>query len=441
MLHGSRILLGSVLLTGLLFSVGCGNHAFKQKERQMQLVARDWAMTIRASQVVPVYPLTQDIQPGDVFLVNQTVAEQSKRFRDRGFMPTDLLVTRLESLDYSTFYSMRGSGESADPCDHENKELVLPRDWRDAPKPKASWERFPRAGFPSYTFEVSNSGGLSVAIPVQAVPVALSVTGAAKATGSMTISDASTYGLDASAIYNKLKEASRFGKLDSARPPVGQGPWYLRVITRIFAAKSFDIVITARDTFGGGADVGAAQPISDPAAQLERGMTIDYINDQIKASESASLDANGIPLPGGSVRATFTNGRTIGFTESFAEPIAIGYHGFDVAIDSDGNLGAIIPTFQVLDEAVKPTPPTAVSTEDSAYMALLNLLEQLPTATSLQILKMAARNSGRFQSLYTREVESRPKEPVSSWVSVTSGNADVHLLTGWVSRAIRESGD
>jgi hypothetical protein len=30
-------------------------------------------MTIRASQVVPVYPLTEDLQPGEVFLVQLPV--------------------------------------------------------------------------------------------------------------------------------------------------------------------------------------------------------------------------------------------------------------------------------------------------------------------------------------------------------------------------------
>lgn len=63
----------------MLFALaGCGEMAMRQKERQMELVARDWSMTIRASQVVPVYPLNEDIVPGDVFLVNQTVAAQSK---------------------------------------------------------------------------------------------------------------------------------------------------------------------------------------------------------------------------------------------------------------------------------------------------------------------------------------------------------------------------
>ena len=42
-------------------------------ESQVQKAARDWCMTIRGSQVVPVYPLTEDIQPGDIFLVQVPV--------------------------------------------------------------------------------------------------------------------------------------------------------------------------------------------------------------------------------------------------------------------------------------------------------------------------------------------------------------------------------
>jgi len=37
-------------------------------ETQVQKAAKDWCMTIRGSQVIPVYPLTEDIQPGDIFL-------------------------------------------------------------------------------------------------------------------------------------------------------------------------------------------------------------------------------------------------------------------------------------------------------------------------------------------------------------------------------------
>lgn len=182
---------------------GCSEFQLKQKERQMELVARDWSMTIRASQVVPVYPLTQDIQPGDVFLVNRTVADQSNRFRDRGFMPTDLHIARLIPLGYAEFYEAREPLKPSSKCE---SQLVLPRDWRDAPPPSKPWDRFPKVGFPSYSFNVSNKKGLGIAVPVQSVPIALSLTGTASATGSVTISDAVTYGVDASSMYAIIKK-------------------------------------------------------------------------------------------------------------------------------------------------------------------------------------------------------------------------------------------
>ena len=362
-------------VTLLLATPGCGEMALRQKERQMELVARDWAMTIRASQVVPVYPLSQDVQPGDVFLVNQTVAEQSRRFRERGFMPTDLCVARLIPEGYAGFYSARQRAGAA--ASDGTSPLVLPGDWRDAPEPSVPWERFARAGFPSYTFRVSNASGLSIAVPVQAVPVALSVTGASKATGSVTIADAVTYGIDAPSLYEQLVAARLDGRLDNAIPPEGSGPWYLRVVTRIFAAKSFSVVLTADSTLGGGVDAGGARIVPDSGGALDDGQSVMEINEQLRAIGDP-VRPGGPTLPGGSLRATFASGRTIGFEETFVEPLVVGYHGFDVAIDSSGNLGPIIPTFQVLDEQALPLAPMAVTEDDSAYMALIGLLRDGP---------------------------------------------------------------
>ena len=44
-------------------------------------------MTIRGSQVIPVYPLTEDIQPGDVFLVQLPIDQQQKLYQQNGFLP------------------------------------------------------------------------------------------------------------------------------------------------------------------------------------------------------------------------------------------------------------------------------------------------------------------------------------------------------------------
>ena len=47
---------------------GSGHFERLNKQRALERVARDWCLTIRASQIIPVYPLDEDIQVGDVFV-------------------------------------------------------------------------------------------------------------------------------------------------------------------------------------------------------------------------------------------------------------------------------------------------------------------------------------------------------------------------------------
>ena len=95
----SRILI-LVLLVGFL--AGCATQ--KMSGDQLARVAKDWSLSIRASQVIPVYPLTEDLQPGDVFLVQTPIEEQVKVYLDKGFLPLENLVTRLSPSGYARFY-------------------------------------------------------------------------------------------------------------------------------------------------------------------------------------------------------------------------------------------------------------------------------------------------------------------------------------------------
>ena len=45
------------------------------RQAQLEGVAKDWCATIRASQVIPVYPPTADLLPGDMFLVDRPVRD------------------------------------------------------------------------------------------------------------------------------------------------------------------------------------------------------------------------------------------------------------------------------------------------------------------------------------------------------------------------------
>lgn len=421
-----------VVMAACVGLAGCGEMAMRQKERQMELVARDWAMTIRASQVIPVYPLSQDIQPGDVFVVNQTVAEQSGTFRDRGFMPTDLRICRLSPIDYASAYSARVAGTPP--------ALILPGAWRGTTASNTPWSQFPRAGFPTYTFKVSNSGGLSAALPVQSIPVALSLTGAASGTGWVTISDAVTYGIDATTMYDMLDKARHEGRLNGLKPIAGE-PLYLRVVTRVFAAKTFDISMSMSSTMGGGADVGAPKPVRDPGGSLESGLSVTDINAMLDSNVNVK-GVNGAMLPGGSVRATFASHRTIGFKETFDEPIVVGYQGFDLAMDEQGNFGPIIPSFQVLQGKGVPRAPTAVNKVDSAYMAMIALLRQMAPDKAAPILAHAAKNSPALKMEYEKQLAGDKDRPVAAWIQATTGlkrtNLGRETLLQWLAAAIRE---
>jgi hypothetical protein len=70
-----------------LIALMCGGCA--STEKQVQKAARDWCMTIRGSQVIPVYPLTEDIQPGDIYLVQVPIEQQQTLYQQNGFLPLD----------------------------------------------------------------------------------------------------------------------------------------------------------------------------------------------------------------------------------------------------------------------------------------------------------------------------------------------------------------
>jgi hypothetical protein len=66
------------------------------RRRRLHAVVKDRAMTIQASQVVPVYPLNEDLQPGDVFLVQLPVGLQHEIYEKRGCLPFENPLTRLQ---------------------------------------------------------------------------------------------------------------------------------------------------------------------------------------------------------------------------------------------------------------------------------------------------------------------------------------------------------
>jgi hypothetical protein len=119
------------------------------RNSELEKVAKDWSLVIRASQVIPVYPLTEDLQPGDVLLVSSPIEEQAALYKRKGFLPLDQHMVRLYSKDFKKFYGSRfGTKDNTIP----------PAQWQTPDdKGELNWKAAPHAGFPSYQFSAKRS--------------------------------------------------------------------------------------------------------------------------------------------------------------------------------------------------------------------------------------------------------------------------------------------
>ena len=332
---------GLWLAAAAIAVVGCAADPTKD----LEAVAKDWSRTIRASQVIPVYPLTEDIQPGDVFLVQTPISKQTEIYEERGFLPIDQLVTRFHDLDYGKFYEddyWRGTYAT----------ISHPRPgWTTD---SAELVSAPRVAFPTYNFSVQEGGGLQLALPIQGIPVGLGLLGAARATGTVTIRDAYTYAIDGESLARTLYSwyASDPSIKDTLKAMADQADSevYLRAINRVYLTKGVIVTLTDQDTVSGGADVGAAKKIVPP--NLSSQDEIEAYKKTLAALSEPLNELSGVP--GGSVRFVHASKRSVSLSENFDRPLVIGYAGFDVKVfPGTGELSAPIPSFTVLSGQVE----------------------------------------------------------------------------------------
>src|SRR5688572_19278793 len=206
--------LAALLCSAFVLLPGCvcihqWQKSLTAKHRQVELadVAKSWCQTIRASQVIPVYPLTEDLQPGDVFLVRRSIEDQAYEYLKKGFLPLDNHFMRRDPAGYGKFYShsvlandVAGEPEEGPTVgDGRQDPPRVPAQWMRPgalpPEPgweKTTWDTAPRASFPSYSFSVQSGAGFNLAVPVQGVPVGLGLLGNQSASGTIAISDAFT---------------------------------------------------------------------------------------------------------------------------------------------------------------------------------------------------------------------------------------------------------
>ena len=369
-----RAHLAAVASLTVLFATGCGT----SRKDQLERVAKDWCQTIRASQVIPVYPLTEDLQPGDVFLVELDVSRQHEEYEEKGFLSLDNHLARLEGVNYADFYK-----SSFDPG------APLPKVWLEQQPPYSSTA--PRAAFPSYTFTATRGGGLNLAVPVSGVPVGLSLLGAKSASGSVTISDARTYGLaivDLVARVELWAGANR-GFLAQYASREGE-PRYLRVVSRVYLTGGVDISIQDARSVGGDLAAGVPRPVElltlSGDQDTERATAQNYAAGVAELNEMVAA-AEGAGGPGARVRVAAASARSISLTETFPNPLVIGYLGFDMKILADGLLGPPAPSLAVMESGRSPDDANFFSELDRLYIAAKEQARTLSEAKLAAILE------------------------------------------------------
>ena len=361
------------LLLALAMLSGCATQ--KMSGDQLARVAKDWSLSIRASQVIPVYPLTEDLQPGDVFLVQTPIEEQVRVYLAKGFLPLENLVTRLPLSGYARFY--RGWPQVADG------DKAPPRPWQ-FPKedsPDSDFSRAPLAAFPTYNFSVSRSEGLNVAIPVQGVPVGLNLLDSASANGTITLKDAFTYALPARTMYDAIHQWCRENAeyLSQYEPTESTADgkhtankFYLRVINRVYLVKTVDVSLFSNRGFGAGGSAGVPQPVQllNIANATEAAKQFAAVNEILSnaispatkgAGAPAGVGGDAAPPPvavGGSVKLAMATSRSVSLVETFRRPLVIGYLGSDYAIEARGKCASPVPTLGVLEGHGAPAGKT-----------------------------------------------------------------------------------
>ncbi|MBL9079216.1 MAG: hypothetical protein JNL08_17065 [Planctomycetes bacterium] len=322
------------------------------RQQQLESVAKDWCQSIRASQVMPVYPLTQDLQPGDVFLVRTPIDQQQREWEQNGYLPLDNHLARLDPTGYAEFYRSSFPQPANLPLGHLHAQ--------------PPWSTAPHAGFPTYGFSVQRGGGLNLALPVSGVPVGLGLLGASSAEGTISIGKARTLGVDLVSLDGQLRGWAQMPAnraFLAGLASTGTRRNYVRVVTRVYLTGELDVSLRDTTDRSAGLDIGvpspvaalvpkvAAEPAATTAAAAENyKAAIEALNGMLKSQDRVTTDAQGKPVlgAGGSLRLVAATARTVAMKESFDPPLVLGYLGFDCEIGPAGELGPAVPTLAVV---------------------------------------------------------------------------------------------
>ena len=366
-----RVVFWSLLLATTFALVGC-----KAKyKNEMEDVAKKWSQTIRASQVIPVYPLEENIRPGDIFLVEKP-SIQKDLYQGGGFLPMDTHLGRLNDLEnkYKEFYgenhlgvypaSLKSTTQSPNTVPVSLKECYTDKTGYDqvlclldkqAKMKSKSAMHWPQAVFPSYSVDVGVDGSLGLGISLKGIPLGLSLLHSSKATAVVSIKDAYSVGLPITMLYGEVQKWADQKENDELLWEYSESHediLYIRVVTKVFLAQQFDVALLRSSETGGkfkvfGGEDEPAPSEDTPSSNMQESLTQLVMQNMVTAAAEA--------MPKGQVSVTGRSAMGVSLRETLPRPVVLGIHAVDIPV-LDGQLGAPIATQSYLLRDVKHKP-------------------------------------------------------------------------------------
>jgi hypothetical protein len=330
---------------------GCATLTHRKAERELEMVARRWCMTVRASQIIPIYPLNEDVQPGDVFVVETPAQRQASDYDKRGYLELEHLLVRLNPGSYYPEFYANGYDVKTNP--------TTPRNWQFPLSEKPGWSNAPLTGFPSYSIQVKKGGGFNAAFPISGIPVGLSYVSSAQAKISVQLKKTHTFGLDQESLEKPFRNwLSNSADLTRQFARPADKTAFLRLVTRVFLVSEVNVSITGDEASSSGASGGVPKPFDLPNLQ-DTNAVANYTNSL--GALSKMVEALSGSAPGGSIKLANVSSRSVSLNETFSRPLVIGYIAQDYPILEDGGIGNPISTQGVLEGRI--TDPLKTSLE------------------------------------------------------------------------------
>lgn len=268
--------------------------------REVELAIKTWCLTVRANQIIPVYPLTNNVQPGDIYLVDRHIDEEVMLYNSRGFLPLDGRIGTVSLVER-----------------FENPA------------------RMGHAAFLRYSSKAYRGGEVSFALPLHAVPIGLELLHINEAQTTVSIEEARTYGMDIERLYglvrNWVQDHEDFIKTVSSNRKEGSPTLRLRVIGQIYLTGRMNVSLQSQRS---------------STAVASAGFPKD--NNQQLDAEVQKL------LPGGAVKVVSATEHSIRMIETLNPPLVFGYLGIDIPINEHGLGAKPLPTGPLVEERLQP---------------------------------------------------------------------------------------